>query len=378
MRVSMHCGVGYAKHNDHKMTQKDDGHIDHKLTEKNRTWTVVDEPDFDHFYSAEEGENLFYNSFFGETLRNQNEKYTKKGQYARVRNMDDWMKASQHRASEVIMQIGDVSDDIDPDDLWDCVTEFFDWKQEKYHDNYQLISLVEHVDEPNHGAHIHAREIWFSQDENGVNQPGIKKALRAAGVPLPDPNQPEGQNNYRKAVVDAECRKKWQEIVIAHGYDIETEPDKTRQLPHLSGKAWSDYQTAMDDIAERAIQVKNREVDVKLKEKSLNGRERALKALEADLKAQAEEISMKQENVSKLASEAIELYQQAQDYYGKEQKWASDEAKAHLRESRKEAENQKKKARHLQVQDDYELSENHDYGYSYDFGHPDDEEECIP
>ena len=337
MRVSMHCGQGNAKHNDHNETKKKDGHIDQKLKNKNRNWTICDEPDFGNFYGIEDAEKMFYNSFFEQALKTQNEKYKAKGQYARLRTMEQWMESKQHRPSETILQIGTVDDGVDPDALWDCVTEFYDWKQERYKDNYMLISLAQHNDEPAHASHVHAREIWFWTDDAGVTHPGIKKSLKQAGVPLPKLDEPEGATNYRKAVVDAECRKKWQEIVMEHGFEIEVEPDKSRQYGHMGRTAWSAFRGAMDEVNERTVAVKVREVDVKQREAALHARETRLNTQERDLKEKEREILTLQEKASETAGEVVRMYNQAVAYYGQEQKWMSDAHKQHIREANQKA-----------------------------------------
>ena len=245
MLVSMHSGRGSAKHNDHNETKKSKSNINPELTHLNQVYTVMDDDENEVYYSCEEGEKLFYQSFFQKTLEKQNEKYRSKGQYGRVRDMEQWMKASQHGASETIYQIGDKDKHPDNELLLECYDEFSEWKQERFKDIYILISASAHFDEST--PHIHERGIWVWYDDEGLPQPGIKRALKEAGVPLPKPGEPEGKDNYRKEVVDRECREKWQEICISKGLSIETKP-KDRQVGHMGHVAYREYASAMDEV----------------------------------------------------------------------------------------------------------------------------------
>lgn len=242
MRVSMHSGRGSAHHNDHPQTKKKPGY-NPELTPNNENYTIMDTDDTS--YSAEAGEALFYQTFFGDALAKQNRKCEERGQYGRVRSMDEWMKARQHQATETIFQIGDKDEHPDAELLTEAFDEFIEWKAERYKDNLRVISASCHVDEST--PHIHVREVWFYHDEDGIPQPGIKKAMAEAGVPLPDPTKPEGRDNYRKATVDAECRAKWQDIVKSKGLEIETKP-KERTVGHMGCDAYREYAKSMETV----------------------------------------------------------------------------------------------------------------------------------
>ena len=172
MRVSMHSGRGSAHHNDHPQTKKKPGY-NPELTPNNENYTIMDTDDTS--YSAEAGEALFYQTFFGDALAKQNCKCEERGQYGRVRSMDEWMKARQHQATETIFQIGDKDEHPDAELLTEAFDEFIEWKAERYKDNLRVISASCHVDEST--PHIHVREVWFYHDEDGIPQPGIKKAM---------------------------------------------------------------------------------------------------------------------------------------------------------------------------------------------------------
>lgn len=293
MRVSMHSGRGSAKHNDHGFRSE---HIDESKKKFNLTFTAVDTQEDE--YTAEYGEEIFYKNFFGKTLEKQNEKCVKRGQYGRVRDMEAWMKTRQHEPTETIFQIGDMEEHPDVDVLIACIDEYSDWKQEKYKDNLRIVSCSIHVDEAT--PHAHLREVWFAHDEDGLPVPGIKKGLKEAGVPLPDPTKSESKDNYRKKVIDAECRTKWQEICKAHGLEIETEPKK-RQVGHLGKEAY--------------ISMRQEEERLQGLETSLNDREASLNILRAEISAENErlsEIALKQAEKEKELKSREELEKELQ------------------------------------------------------------------
>lgn len=235
----MHCGKrGTLQHNDHDPSIKN-AEWDKTKTKDNFIWTCVKGCN-----NAAEAELKTFEKLYGDTLDKQNKKYIANRQYKRVKTMSEYMEASQHKASETILQIGDKASHVDDNELWSCAVEFINWKQKRFKDNYRCISASLHVDEST--PHIHIRETWFFRDEAGAVQPGIKGAMREAGIPLPDPTKSEDKDNYRKAVADAECREKWQEIIVQHGIEIETEPLPRRQ--HMSKDAYKEYKQSVESL----------------------------------------------------------------------------------------------------------------------------------
>lgn len=304
MRVTMHSGRGSAKHNDHNSDVKN-AEWDKSKTKDNYIWTCMNTNE--KRYSAKDGELAFYESFYGKTLEKQNKRYKSKGQYGYVRSMNDWLKARQHQPNETILQIGDMDEHADGDTLWNAAVKFINWKSSVYNSNYRCISLALHVDEGT--PHIHVREAWFSHDAEGLPVPGIKAGLREMGVPLPDANAPEGKNNYRKAVVDAECRSKWQEICKSMGLTIETQP-KERSVGHMGKDAYHAYDEAMKRLeAEKAKY--SLEAEKRLKSLSeaferLSEREDALQRHERELVQRENNLQSMELNLNSVVSERVD------------------------------------------------------------------------
>lgn len=67
------------------------------------------------------------------------------------------------------------------------------------------------------------------KDKDGHFIIAQEKALREAGIELPDPSKPEGRYNNRKIAFDKMRREMFQEICLKHGLKIEVEPRPQRQ-----------------------------------------------------------------------------------------------------------------------------------------------------
>lgn len=294
MRVTLHNGKGYAKHNDHvKGKREPKTHIDYSKTKDNLTWTCMDDIKEDESESTRRGikeaELMFYNSFFSGTLAKQNAKYEAKGNYKRIRGMEEWSEAERHRPTECILQIGDKDTHSNAEELAEACERYVAWKQERFKDNLKIISISIHVDEST--PHCHLREVWYHMDEDGLPQPGIKDAMRSMGVPLPYPDKPEGRNNYRKATIDAECREKWLDICEELGLDIEREPDKSRKQGHMGIEAYAEYSEAMEELDKR--------------ETALKAREARLKAQEAAFRRETEKFTLEKQKWQNKASDVL-------------------------------------------------------------------------
>lgn len=76
---------------------------------------------------------------------------------------------------------------------------------------------------------VHERAIMDVKDKDGHFIIAQEKALREAGISLPDPSKPEGRYNNQKITFDKMRREMFQEICLKHGLKIEVEPRPQRQ-----------------------------------------------------------------------------------------------------------------------------------------------------
>lgn len=329
MRATMHCGKrGTLQHNDHDPKTKR-AEWDKSKTKQNYLWSADGKRADGTFKTVAEAELDSYNRIYGQALAQQNQKHINNRQYGRVREMKDWMESAQYRACEMLLQIGNKDERVDEtgDVLWDCAVEFINWKQQRYKGNYEVLSMSLHLDEST--PHIHVRETWFYHDKQGVAHPGIKGALREIGVALPDPTKAEGEDNYRKTAVDAECRAKFREIIMAHGIELESEPLPPRQ--HMDKKSYKAYKASEKALSERERKVSKRESELKTRETSLNDSERVLRAKEQELTLKEQEMALQ---ASQLAQKERELDEERERLARKEQQFdelVKSEVKSQLR-----------------------------------------------
>lgn len=223
-------------------------HIDPTKTPKNRYWLCQGE--WKQPGDCEAVERAYYREAYTAGQEAQNEKYRKKGNYSRQRTVDQVYDTTTTSPEGSLLYIGCIKDGLaDPDKLWACALEYKDWEQSTLGDNYVVLTLGMHVDEKGQ-YHVEERGVYQYRDNDGNLRPGQNAALEAAGIPLPDKNQPRSQMNNRKMTWDAVRREKWLDILEAHGYDIERTPEDPR--PHMGLAAWQAWQDAKADLDTRA------------------------------------------------------------------------------------------------------------------------------
>lgn len=228
MRVTMQCGrAGSARHNARDFDMSLAEHID---PEGDRYWQVYGKAGL----SPEEAELAVYRERYGKALEAQNARHRARRHPERVRTMEQVYRARQTRPEEVILQIGDMHDAVDGLVLARCVGEwvsaFRQWCKD-HGSPCHLLSIGVHLDEST--PHAHVRRVWEYRDDDGHLCIGQERALRRAGIPLPDPDKPVGRYNSRKMTVDMEMRRLWQDVVERHGIQVEREPrpSRRRHLP---------------------------------------------------------------------------------------------------------------------------------------------------
>lgn len=229
MRTTMHNGragkrgVYSAKHNSRNFDVENVAHIDAERVSQNQYILVSPtgemrlkpKADFDKH------EQKFYTAMFGAALEAQNEKYRKKGNYDRVKTIDDYRTSKQTCPEEVILQIGDRNSNVPADKL---VNAFIQWHKEmvaRYGDNWHCMDVCVHMDEK--VPHIHCRFCWSHETPTGraVSQ---TKALAALGVERPDMTTPKSQHNNPKMTWTKSQREIWETAVRAQGIELEDAP----------------------------------------------------------------------------------------------------------------------------------------------------------
>lgn len=219
MRVTLHCGrEGNARHNDRTATKfylaPESGNL---------TWSW----DAQIFSDAER----HYYERFKDGLEATNKRYLEQRHPERVRKIEDLYTSSQTRPEEVILQIGSAKNAAEVGEKFascvlDYVKRLMAWAN-AHGEPFQILDFAIHMDETS--PHCHLRRVWQFRDDDGLLRPGQNQALREAGIPLPDPEKPEGRYNNRKMTFDRLARHLWQEVCRSHGFEIETDPRPERR-----------------------------------------------------------------------------------------------------------------------------------------------------
>lgn len=250
----MHSGRAHAdgkvfnpKHNDRNFTVAFAKNIKKDKLNLERYWNYYDKKEYGYFdeghMSFSDAELKYYNETFGHQLEKTNANYIKHSHSERVSTMDEWMYKRQNAPEEVYIQIGDSFGHPDMQAFHECCQEWIAWLNEwndSHGQPFTILDYAEHFAEEVPQCHI--RRVWSYIDENGNRRLGQEKALKMAGVKLPNEyllddsgnilldenNQsikaiPNRQNN-RKMVFDSIARQKWIDIVRSHGIEVDDIP----------------------------------------------------------------------------------------------------------------------------------------------------------
>lgn len=311
MRGSRHNGRwGTERHNGRDFDTGKADHIDPKRTAQNVYFTWDGGP-------IKGAELSYYERQFGRALKEQNERHRKAGNLGRVRDMETWMQARQHRPEETIMQIGKMDDNVDPAKFQAALEDYVAWEQDwsaKHGMPTQIMDVALHLDEAS--PHAHIRRVWQYQDEAGTWHVGQNKALKAAGVELPDPSKPEGPKNNRKMTYDAMCRERWLDICEQHGFEMERTPSSEwgAHVPQGTYKAISEARRELDNrdrvTRKKGLEAAQRRQDALLREKAVATREKDLDARESAIAAR-EKVQAKREADFQRREDALEAQARA-------------------------------------------------------------------
>lgn len=226
MKASMHSGRnGSARHNDRSFLRDQDSqevapHINTDLTEQNQVRQLPG-------YTTDliDTELQVYEKLFSDALQATNERYMKQGHSERCRTIEDLYRRPQTRPEETIYQIGNITKSVSSEELHACYRDYARKMQEwskKHHSPFIILNYAVHVDEAT--PHIHERRVWLYRDNDGNARIGQNKALEAAGVPLPYPDQDIGRYNNRKMKFDRMARQIWIETCRNHGIEVDDTP----------------------------------------------------------------------------------------------------------------------------------------------------------
>lgn len=209
---------GSASHNDRTFDVWKADHIDLSRLGDNRYWCVYEGMSF------EEAERKFYEEHYGQMIHDQNRYRPEK------LDVDDYLRMSRYCPEELILQIGSVGDTVkDPavfDACFDCYMECLEEWNREHGGHMHVLDYAVHKDEAT--IHAHIRRVWDYTGKDGETRIGLDRALREAGVRLPEPEMPEGRRNNRKMTFDRMMRERWISICEEHGITVDKAPGKAR------------------------------------------------------------------------------------------------------------------------------------------------------
>lgn len=260
-RTNAQGRVHGVKHNDRNFDVSKADNIDGGKT-KNNIYENVYNADM----TFEEVELKFYNENFAKQLEKTNENYIKARHPERVKTMSEWKKNKRNCPEETTMQIGRLEEHVTAEQLTECYREYAKQLEEwnNSHGNpFTVLTRALHVDEA--VSHWQERKVWHYRNAAGDLQIGQEKALKAAGVPLPHPEKPEGRRNNRKMTFDAMCREMWLDICWEYGIEVEREA-----LPDGRGKKSLDkedmirekYENLLREITDLQAELNDRQQDL--------------------------------------------------------------------------------------------------------------------
>lgn len=186
----------------------------------------------------------FYERHYRRGLDHQNAKHLKRGQKARVMDMEKYHGNVKSAPEEDLYQIGSRKDgDVGGRLLLEIALKQFAWEAEEF-PRVRTLDVALHLE--NGAWHIHRRKSWVGRDDAGNEIPDQGSALELMGVPrwnedayqadmmaaeqLTDEKERKkrikniNRYNNRKMTYTAACREHFQQLCREYGLEIVTEP----------------------------------------------------------------------------------------------------------------------------------------------------------
>ena len=293
MRATLHNarmgrnGVVFSsRHNDRNFDVATAEHINPDKSDGNFYWHCMPEhPEM----TFDEAEQEFYRQYFSNHLNAQNQRYMVQRHAERCKTIDDVRKNPRTCPEEVILQIGNVKNNVPARILKNIALRYIAWEQETF-PMLKTLDVALHQDERG-GAHIHQRRVWIAHDEDGFEFISQSKSLQEMGIERPEPSKPQNRYNNPKQTFTSICREKFLEICKSYGLEIEAVPrEKNRVGLHLI-----DYQAEQASERVRVFHNASKKVYLQVCEKEreldeLNMRIRYLKQHESELESKCTEL----------------------------------------------------------------------------------------
>ena len=247
----------------------------------------------------QEAELKFYTEAFADLLQDMNARAVAARHAERCKTPADLLKSKKTAPEEVIYQIGNKDDTVDPNQLIAVYNEFNAWHRERFGHHIKRLDVALHLDEQT--PHVHVRQVWTYRHPAGYLAIGQEKALKQLGYQLPEPGAKESRTNNRKIVYTRECREKWNEICREKGIEIETEPEN--RAPNKQNLRKNDYIIMQQDekmkkmdslLAERQKIIDDMQLLMDRQQEVFEGLKAAIAQAEARKSDLTDQISLKE------------------------------------------------------------------------------------
>lgn len=307
-----------GKHNDRQFNIDHADHIND--TRDNIYWNIYDgeyQTGGQHQYSFDEAEKKYYTEHYSDALELQNAKYKKNRQYKRCRTIDDILYNDKTGPDEMLLQIGSSkTGGTTRDTLINCVHEFIENVKQKYK-QYHILNYAFHFDETS--DHVHIRGVYDYTDKNGNLKVGQKEALKQMSIQCPNVGNEDTRYNNRKMTFSQDLRSMWQQIVIAHGIDIETEPAEPGKIristnqykAEQEQKHYDELKKQVKDIQQAEGNLEQREQTITTWQDEIEQCEESLSQLEEDINSREDIAFQKEQELNqRIESADIEIQRQ--------------------------------------------------------------------
>ena len=275
-------GVFTTKHNDRNFDLTHAEHIDPGKTPDNVYWDWLNgmrtgeksvyECEDGSVPSFEEAERVFYEQQYGDYVAGQCLRNAQRRHSERDRTVEQIRHDKRTCPEESIFQFGREGGGATPEQLMAIFTEFREAFEKQYGSNIHMLDWAMHCDETT--VHIQERHCFDYVNDYGEVEPKQEKALETLGIPLPEPEKPQGRYNNRKITFDAINRLLLIEIAKKHGLDIE-ETVKYGGKKHLEKV---DYIIArqLETIREQGVQIAAQAVQIRSLTERITEKDQAL------------------------------------------------------------------------------------------------------
>lgn len=248
MKVTVQSGVGNPVHNSRNYDLEKSVHVDASRTSLNKYLSIYkDIPD-----NFVEVEKRFYAENFKDWLEVIKESAIQSRHKERIKTSEKLRKGTKTKPQEILYQIGDRNEAPTPKEFRKWVNDVLAYHHKITKGYGKVLNVAIHHDEET--PHAHVRQVWVykekSDGEKEYLRIGKEKALEAAGIPLPNPDEPVGRYNNRAVTYTRLMREYAEARAQEMGFDIDTTRSSRKHMEKDDYIAWKKAQESERHISQ--------------------------------------------------------------------------------------------------------------------------------